>query len=139
MTYDASSIAESVKKAKRVYIIGNGGSGANAEHISNDLQSCGVRAHTLNLATLTAWSNDFGYEHAFSKWISLHGEPGDMLIALSGSGKSPNILAAIDSAKRKGMETILVTDHLRTRDMQQSEEDQIVLGHDVMRLLRDGG
>lgn len=97
---------------------------------------CGIRAHTLNPATLTATANDVDYKYIFSRWIMLHGEPGDLLIALSGSGTSANIVAAVEAAKVIGMDVHLETDYLRTKDMQQSEEDQISLGHKLMRALR---
>lgn len=130
------TLAERIRKARRVYIIGNGGSFANAQHMQNDLEMVGIRAHTLNPATLTATANDDAYEFVFSKWIILHGEAGDLLIALSGSGKSKNIVNAIQAARLIGMDTELVTDYLRTRDMQQSEEDQLRLGHSLMRELK---
>lgn len=137
MTYDAYSIAEAVKNAKHVYIIGNGGSYANASHIANDLLASGVCAHTLDAATLTASANDYGYETVFARWIAVVGREGDLLIALSGSGNSRNIVAAIKVAKERGMQTILITDYLKEMDMQESEEDQVRVGHDVARLLRD--
>lgn len=116
-------------------MIGNGGSYANAVHIANDLLGCGIRAYTLDPAFLTASANDHGYETVFSRWIEVVGEPGDLLIALSGSGRSPNILRAISTAHAKGMETRLVTNYLKELDMQQSEEEQLVMGHGVMREL----
>src|SRR3990167_8495890 len=130
------TLLDAIRLAPRVYIIGNGGSYANSVHICNDLLASGVKAYSLDPATLTASANDFGYETIFSRWLSVVGEPGDVLLALSGSGTSPNILRAIDQAKKIGMDFHLVTDYLRTRDMQQSEEDQIVLGHELMRALR---
>ena len=126
-------LIEAVRRAKRVYLIGNGGSYANAVHIANDLLAAGVKAYTLDPATLTASANDYGYESVFERWIATVGEPGDLLLALSGSGRSPNILAALRQARAKGMDAHLVTDYLRTRDMQQSEEDQLRLGHELMR------
>jgi D-sedoheptulose 7-phosphate isomerase len=129
------SISERIRKARRVYIIGNGGSYANAMHIANDLNSCGVRAHTLDPATLTAWANDYGYEFVFSKWIILNGEPGDMLIALSGSGTSPNILNAVQAARISGMDVECVFGAPKL-GMQEAEERQIELGHEVMRALK---
>ena len=129
-------LLEKIKKAKRVYVIGNGGSYANAMHMANDLLSVDIKAYTLDPATLTAFANDCGYENTFANWLSAVGEHGDLLIALSGSGKSKNIIAALFTAHAMGMDTHLVTDYLRTRDMQQSEEDQIVLGHELMRALR---
>ena len=131
-----SRILERVKAAKRVYLIGNGGSFANAAHIANDLLACGVKAYTLDAASLTACANDFGYEEVFARWIRVVGERGDLLIALSGSGKSPNIHAAIEAALDIGMQAELVTDHLKTMDMQASEEAQIHLGHDLWRALK---
>lgn len=130
-------LLEKIKKARRVYLIGNGGSYANAGHICNDLISVGVKAYTLDPATLTAIANDHGFEYIFSRWITAVGEIGDLVIALSGSGTSANIRHAMALAKRMGMETHLVTHYLRGRDMQQSEEDQIVIGHELMRALRD--
>ena len=120
-----------------MFLVGNGGSYANASHIANDLLSCGVSAFTLDPSSLTASANDFGYETVFARWIETVGAEGDLLVALSGSGKSPNILQALAVAKKKKMDWILVTDYLITRNMQESEEDQIVLGHELMRLLRD--
>lgn len=131
-----SGLARRIRAAKRVYLIGNGGSYANACHIANDLLACGIKAYTLDCSTLTASANDFGYESVFARWLKTVGEPGDLLIALSGSGKSANILSAILAASAIGMDVELVTDYLRTRDMQQSEEDQIVLGHKLMKELR---
>ena len=130
-------LLEKLKRARRVYLIGNGGSYANAAHISNDLLSCGIKAYTLDAAILTAWANDIGYESIFATWLETVGEKGDLLIALSGSGTSPNILKALDTARAIGMDFHLVTDYLRTRDMQESEEDQLVIGHELMRALRD--
>lgn len=131
-----SSLIELVRKAKRVYIAGNGGSSANAAHICNDLETCGIRAHVMNEATKSAWENDYKHEDVFAKWINLHGEPGDLLIALSGSGKSPNILNAVSAALAKGMEVHMEFGASQGFDMQASEERQIWLGHELMRGLR---
>lgn len=125
------------RKWQRVFIVGNGGSYANAQHIQNDLLSVGVPAFTLCSATLTAFANDFGYETVFARWLEVVGEKGDLLIALSGSGKSPNILKACRTAKRLGMDVEKVFGAARGENMQQAEEAQIVIGHHMMRLLRD--
>lgn len=127
---------EAIKNARRVYIIGNGGSYANAIHICNDLLLCGVRAFTLDPATLTATANDFGYEHVFSRWIHTVGERGDLLIALSGSGKSPNILNAIAAAEERGMSVHREFGAQKGFGMQAAEEFQIHIGHEVMKALR---
>jgi len=129
------TLAERIRAAGRIYLIGNGGSYANAMHIANDLIACGIRAHTLDPATLTATANDHGYAFVFSRWINIMGEPGDMLIALSGSGRSPNILHAIHVAERIGMDVIKVFG-APVYGMQEAEEQQIVWGHELMRELR---
>ena len=129
-------LAEKVKRAKRVYIVGNGGSYANAMHMQNDLESAGIRAHTLNPASYSATANDKGHDYVFSRWVILHGEPGDLLIAMSGSGKSQNILNAIQAATIIGMDVHAIFGSERGEDMQQAEEAQISLGHKVMKWLR---
>lgn len=130
------SLLRKVKRAKRIYLIGNGGSYANAVHICNDLLGCGIKAHVLDPATLTAIANDYAYVHVFARWIQTVGEKGDLLIALSGSGTSKNILAALALAKRKGMATHLVTHYLRDGwGMQESEQEQLIIGHELRREL----
>ena len=129
-------LAKAIKGAKHVYLIGNGGSYANAMHICNDLLACGVKAYILDPAALTASANDFGYDTVFSRWLSTVGEAGDILIALSGSGKSPNILAAVKVAIDLGMEVWPIFGAARGENMQEAEEAQIRIGHDVMRWLK---
>ena len=129
-------LVDKIRSAKHVFIIGNGGSYANAQHVQNDLLSCGIMAFTLDPATLTAFANDFGYENVFSLWLEKVGSQGDLLIALSGSGKSPNILNACDTAERIGMDIHREFGAAQGFDMQASEEHQIWLGHEVMRALR---
>jgi D-sedoheptulose 7-phosphate isomerase len=132
-------VLEAIKRARRVYIIGNGGSYANAMHICNDLLLCGVKAFTLDPSTLTALANDFGYEVAYQMWIEKVGEKGDLLIALSGSGRSPNILNAIKAAEEIGMEVWREFGAAKGLGMQDAEELQINLGHEVMKALRERG
>lgn len=127
---------EIIRNARRVYIIGNGGSYANAQHIQNDLLSAGIKAYTLDSATLTAFGNDHGYENVFSLWLEVVGEPGDTLIALSGSGKSPNILNACETAERIGIKVIKVFGSDLSLNMQHAEEYQLVWGHDLWRQLK---
>lgn len=144
-------LTELVRRAKRVYLCGNGGSAANAMHIANDLFSCGIRAHALcsDVATLTAIGNDYGYHAVFSRQVQVYGEQGDLLIALSGSGKSLNIRAALGMAREKQMKSALVAgaynelphglaDHVikAGANMQQAEDYQVRLGHDLLRELK---
>lgn len=129
-------LTERVRKAKRVYIVGNGGSYANASHIANDLLSCGVKAFTMDSAILTAFANDYGWFNAFERWINIVGEKGDLLIALSGSGSSQNILKAVEAAHSKGMDVWREYGYPQGLDMQAAEEHQLWMGHEVMRALK---
>lgn len=131
-----------------IYICGNGGSWANSVHIANDFLMVGLRSYTLDPASLTRTANDHGYDYVFSDWIETVGEKGDLLVALSGSGKSPNIINALRAAKGKGMTTMGVfgayNEHEPICDilslggdtMQQAEEHQLVWAHEVMLKLR---
>lgn len=130
------ALADRVRYARHVYIIGNGGSFANAMHIANDLIACGIKAYTLDASTLTATANDYGYEFIFSKWLMTVGEPGDVLIALSGSGKSKNILNAVEAAKLIGMDVWREFGAEKGLNMEESEEHQLVLGHQLKRELK---
>jgi D-sedoheptulose 7-phosphate isomerase len=132
-----SSLISAVKAAKRVYLVGNGGSYANAMHICNDLLACGIPAFTLDPATMAASANDFGWDTVFERWIRVVGHRGDLLIALSGSGKSPNILKAIATARELGMSVHRIFGNERHENMQQAEQAQIRIGHELMRALRD--
>lgn len=86
-----------IKKANVVYICGNGGSSATAEHFANDLFSKGIKAICLNSNTsiLTMIANDFGYEFVFSKQLELLAKRGDLLVVISASGNSKNIINAL--------------------------------------------
>lgn len=129
-------LLEDIQAAKRVYIIGNGGSYANAAHICNDLLASGVRAYTLDSASLSAWANDYGWETAFSRWLAVVGEEGDLLIALSGSGTSQNILNAITTAEALGMAVYRRFGNQRGEDMHEAEESQLIMGHEITRCLQ---
>lgn len=124
---------ERIRRARRVYLIGNGGSYANAIHICNDLIACGVKAFTLDPATLTASANDHGFENVFARWLKTVGEKEDLLIALSGSGKSVNILRAINAAHLIGMDIWTEFGAAKGLGMQEAEEEQLHIGHDFLR------
>ncbi len=98
-------LIKQIKKARFCYIIGNGGSAATAEHLTNDLFSKGIKAICLNSNTsiMTMLANDFGYEYVFSKQLEVYGKPSDLLITISCSGTSINIVSAIYKAEDKKM------------------------------------
>lgn len=89
---------------KKIIYIGNGGSASIASHQAIDLwKNGGIRAIAFNDASLlTCISNDYGYEHVFEKPVEMFADPSDLLIAISSSGRSQNILRAVDIAKAKG-------------------------------------
>ena len=98
-----------------ILVCGNGGSAATASHFVCDLAKWTARpgcrrvralALTDNVPTITAWSNDQGYEDVFVEQLSAHYRPGDTLVAISGSGNSPNVLRATVWANRMGAPTI---------------------------------
>ena len=103
-------IREKKDRGSKVFVCGNGGSAANAEHFANDLISRGVKATCLgsNVAVITMIANDYGYEYIFSKQLEVLADPDDLLIMISCSGTSPNILEAekinIDQFKMFGGE-----------------------------------
>ena len=83
----------------KLMFVGNGGSAANASHMAIDYwKNGGLRATAFNDASLlTCLANDYGYEHVFEKTIEMLGQPGDVLVAISSSGRSANILRAVDA------------------------------------------
>lgn len=100
---------------KAIYVIGNGGSAALASHLVNDLVAGAYlegrpafRAFSLsdNISTVTALANDAGYENIFLHHLKVHLEPGDVVLAMSVSGNSPNILRALNFARTRGAVTI---------------------------------
>lgn len=154
----AEAVLEAWRNGSCVYLCGNGGSAGNAIHLVNDLiygavqgRGPGVRAHALsaNAAVLTCLANDTDYSEIFSLQLQTLGRPGDVLLALSGSGNSPNILKAIETGRRLGMKTFAILGfsggkarslvdvpiHFPVEDMQISEDLQLVVGHMVMQWL----
>ncbi len=105
---------------KFVFIIGNGGSGANASHLCEDLAKCTLRdfetqkrlkvlSLTDNVAWIMAVGNDLNYDRIFLEQLKNLASPGDLLLAISGSGNSPNILKAVEWANTHEMTTVGIT------------------------------
>ena len=88
----------------KIMFVGNGGSAGIASHLAIDFsKNGGLRSTAFNdPSALTCLGNDLGYENVFAKQIDLHGRPGDLLIAISSSGRSPNILGAVKTAHERG-------------------------------------
>ncbi len=110
----ASLLAEALKAGRTLLICGNGGSAADASHIAAEIvgrfvkERKGYAAIALSdsPATLTAVSNDYGFDEVFARQVEAYGRPGDVLLAISTSGNSPNVLKAIEQAKALGLATI---------------------------------
>lgn len=122
---DLEGLADAVMIAWRerrfVFVIGNGGSGANSSHLCEDLGKCTLAREdfdnddvprlriislTDNTSYITAWANDEGYERVFVEQLKNLASPGDLLIAISGSGNSPNIVRAVEWANAHGLVTV---------------------------------
>jgi D-sedoheptulose 7-phosphate isomerase len=110
-------IATSLAASGQLLIAGNGGSAADAQHIAAELtgrfllerQPIRALALHVNTSSLTAIGNDYGYEHVFARELSAHARPGDVLMAISTSGNSRNILHAIEAARKTNVSVIGLT------------------------------
>ncbi|MDB5810204.1 MAG: hypothetical protein JWN94_2326 [Betaproteobacteria bacterium] len=111
------TLLEARERGSTVFFIGNGGSAATASHFANDI-SIGTNEYakpfralslTDNVPILTAISNDFGYEDAFVRQLRVLGRKGDVLVAISASGNSPNLLKAFEHAREAGIKTVAIT------------------------------
>jgi D-sedoheptulose 7-phosphate isomerase len=110
----AEVIIAALRSGNKLLIVGNGGSAADAQHIAaeivgrykQDRPAWAALALTTDTSALTAIANDYGFEQIFARQIEGLGQRGDVLLALSTSGRSPNILAALRSARTRGLVTI---------------------------------
>jgi D-sedoheptulose 7-phosphate isomerase len=150
---------DALQSKKQVFLCGNGGSAANAIHIANDFlygvnksSHAAIKAHALtaNQSILTCLANDISYEEIFSYQLEALAQKDDILIALSGSGNSPNIIKALETAKNIGMRTFAILGYdggsclaiaeesiyIPIDDMQISEDMQLIVGHMIMQWLR---
>lgn len=154
----ARDLLECWKARKQVFLCGNGGSAGNAVHMANDFlygisktYGSGLRVNALsaNTAVLTCLANDCGYDQIFSMQLAVQANQGDVLIALSGSGNSPNIVKALEQARKSGVKSYAVLGysggkakaladvaiHFAVDDMQIAEDMQLIVGHMLMQWL----
>ncbi|MBQ1497297.1 D-sedoheptulose-7-phosphate isomerase [Sphingomonas sp. NPDC092331] len=111
------TLLDARERGATVFFIGNGGSAATSSHFANDIaigsnsydKPFRALALTDNNAIITAIGNDFGYEDIFSRQLQVLGKPGDVVVAISASGNSPNLLKAFEHAKSAGMRTVAIT------------------------------
>ena len=148
-------LEQAYDRGSAVYIFGNGGSSATASHYQNDFNK-GVSEYTEkkfdfrclndNMATVMAVANDIGFEEVFRFQLRGHLRPGDLVIAISGSGNSPNVINAVEYAKAQGNTVIGVTGynggklrqladvslHAPVNSMQITEDVHLVFDHLMM-------
>lgn len=113
----ADAVAAAFRNGRKVLIAGNGGSAADAQHIAGEFLSrfkfdrnpLPAIALTTDTSVLTAVGNDYGFERVFERQVRGLGRPGDIFIALSTSGRSPNILEALGAARETGLTTVGMT------------------------------
>lgn len=139
----------------RVFICGNGGSAGNANHLANDFlygvnptgKALDVESLSANSAVMTCLANDTGYDNIYAQQLVSKANAGDLLIVLSGSGNSGNIVAALEQARALQMNTAAIVGysggkakamsdvviHFNYHDMQIAEDMQLVVGHMLMR------
>ena len=154
----AAALIDCWRNDRQFFIFGNGGSAGNAVHLANDflygvsqITGHGLRVHALsaNTAVLSCLANDQGYENIFASQLDVLAQPGDVALALSGSGNSPNILRALELCKvcevksfavlgysgGKAKDLADVPIHVAIDDMQISEDLQLIIGHMLMQWL----
>jgi len=154
------TIRASLAAGGKLLIAGNGGSAADAQHIAAELTGRFLRerkplpalALHANSSALTAIGNDYGYEHVFARELAAHARPGDVLLAISTSGGSKNILRAIEEAREKKVAVIGMTGEsggaMRTacdlclcvpsKSTARIQEMHIMIGHTICELLEEG-
>jgi D-sedoheptulose 7-phosphate isomerase len=130
---------------RRIFIFGNGGSSANASHFVNDMIKSTVQPNqprfkllclSDNVPTLTAYANDVSYDVIFAEPHAALAEPGDVAIAISGSGNSPNVLRAMDTAKEIGLTRIGLTGYAGGR-LKDKCDVCVIVPSDSMQVIED--
>lgn len=152
-------ITTTFKNGNKILLCGNGGSAADAQHLAaeftgrfyTDRDALPAEALHCNTSYLTAVANDYSYDVVYSRMIKGIGKKGDILIGLSTSGNSKNIIAAFETAKEKGMHTIgftgesggkmkSISDYLfnvPSNDTPRIQESHILIGHIICQLVEE--
>ena len=152
-------IVAAFKNGHRVYFCGNGGSAADAQHLAaefsgrfyTDRKALPAEALHCNTSYLTAVANDYGYDSVYSRMIDGIGQKGDVLVGLSTSGNSANIIKAFEVAKEKGMTSVAFTGqsggqmksisdyliNIPSTDTPRIQESHIMVGHIICELVEE--
>lgn len=156
------AVVRTHERGGTIFVCGNGGSASTASHFCQDLAKstvCGandarrlrVVALTDSVSAITAWANDCGYESVFEQPLRALGRAGDLLVALSGSGNSPNVLGAVRYANASGIATFALTGfdggelkrvaqdcvHVGAAEMETAENAHLVVAHLVVCAVRE--
>ena len=142
------TITEAFRNGNKVLLCGNGGSAADAQHIAaeftgrfySDRNPLPSEALHCNTSYITAVANDYGYDHVYSRAVHAMGKKGDVLIALSTSGNSVNIIRAIEKATEGGGKMKNLCDHLinvPSTDTPRIQEIHIMVGHIICQLVEE--
>ena len=152
----AELVTWSIRGGGQVLLFGNGGSASDAEHLAAELvgrfgfdrPALPATALTANTATITALGNDYGFETLFARQIEGMGRVGDVAIGLSTSGRSPNVAAGLETARRRGLSTVALTGATGTQlaapctvgicvdssNTARIQESHILIGHVICEL-----
>jgi D-sedoheptulose 7-phosphate isomerase len=155
----ASECTQALQQGKKILFAGNGGSAADSQHLAAELVSrlnynrpgLAAIALTTDTSALTAIGNDYAFENIFSRQVESLGQPGDVLIAISTSGRSPNIIRALEAARERQMTTIGFTGiqapmmaercdwvlNVPSRETPKIQECHIMFGHIICALIED--
>lgn len=149
---------KAIKNENKIIFCGNGGSAGDSQHLTAELVSKFLKNRkplpaislTTNTSTLTSIGNDFGYKYIFSKQLSAIGKKGDVLFAISTSGKSENIIEVLKIAKQKNIKTILMTGNeikkktncdivlnVPAKRVDRIQEMHILVGHTICELIEN--
>jgi D-sedoheptulose 7-phosphate isomerase len=151
--------AQALAAGRKLIFFGNGGSAADAQHLAAELvvrlyadrPGLPALALTANTSVLTAAANDYGFEQIFSRQIESLAEPGDILVAISTSGASPNVVRGVEAGERRGAFRVALTGetggtladrvdlllNVPSRDAQRIQEAHITIGHIVCLLIEE--
>jgi D-sedoheptulose 7-phosphate isomerase len=155
----AEVCVKALASGKKLIFCGNGGSAADAQHLAAELVGRYLKeraalpaiALTTNSSSLTAIGNDYSYEQVFSRQIEALGDAGDIVVGISTSGNSPNIIRTLQSAKVKGLTTIAMTGEsggklkdvadyclrIPSRQTPRIQEAHILLGHILCEVIEE--
>jgi D-sedoheptulose 7-phosphate isomerase len=153
----AVAVTEALRAGNKVLLCGNGGSAADAQHVAAELAGrlrlerggLPAIALTVNPSVMTALANDYGYDMVFARQVEALGREGDVLVGISTSGRSPNVVKALEAARAVGVVTVGLTgrdagpmaelcDHLiavPTDDTQRVQEIHIAAGHAICEIV----